>query len=194
VLALENPACAEIVVIENKLKAEEGADQTQRYASKDAVAALSRRLLPGRPIGEPSFVFLTLFPDQQPTAGNLYLVKRHSDLQSVAAAIPSWENRVAEQLIRDWLALTAEFYTKAQVSLSDKFSDKLSDDSGLDSGYLYFRCALEQLSLPEGLDLEWFFRSSQQGRRYYGAIISKEAWHPGKMTNLSDSWIAPFAV
>src|SRR5687768_10845633 len=73
VLAIENSVCAEIVVIENKLKAEEGDDQTQRYASKEAVAALSRRLLPGRPIGEPSFVFLTLFPDQQPAAGNPYL-------------------------------------------------------------------------------------------------------------------------
>ena len=87
VLALGKASGAEIVVIENKLKAEEGSDQTERYCSKEAVEGLCNRLLPGKPIGEASFVFLTLFPDQEPAADALHpgyhtragARRRHSD-------------------------------------------------------------------------------------------------------------------
>lgn len=109
-------------------------------------------------------------------------------MQKIANAISEWENHVAEKLIRDWSDLTVKFYDREQVSLKDKFSDKLSDDSGLDGGYLYFRRALEQLKFPNGLVLEEFYRSSQQGRRYYGAIISKNDWHLKTMTTSADGW------
>jgi hypothetical protein len=68
------------------------------------------------------------------------------------------------------------------------FFNKLTDDNGLDGGYLYFRMALGQLKIPTDLDVE-FFRSSQQGRHYYGAVISKDSWHPSVMKELSGSWI-----
>ena len=100
VLALWRGTRGELVIIENKLKAEEGADQTKRYASDEAIAALSRRLLPDRSIAEASFVFLTLFPDQQPLAADRYTVKRHADLRSMAAEIGDWGNDLAEQLMR----------------------------------------------------------------------------------------------
>jgi hypothetical protein len=189
VLALENASCAEIVVIENKLKAEEGNDQTQRYMSTEAVTAIANRLLPGKPIRDPSFVFLTLFPDQEPAAGNHYILKRHSDLRNVAASITNWESALAEQLIKSWLSLTDKFYGRERVAPDDRFFEKLADDSGLDGGYLYFRSALTQVMLPKGLALEEFFRSSAQGRRYYGAIISKQVWHPHEMTEFSGSWL-----
>ena len=46
---------------------------------------------------------------------------------------------------------------------------------------MYFREAFLQLQLPSPLQIDDFFRSSQQGRRYYGAIISNEAWRPAEM-------------
>lgn len=189
VLSLEGESCADLVVIENKIKADEGDDQTVRYASKEAIVALSDRLLPGKAIGEPAFIFMTLFPDQQPAAQDKYTVHRHSELKAIAAGINDWGNDLARQLINDWLVLTGAFYDRQNVTPSDIFFNKLTDDNGLDDGYLYFRMALGQLNFPPDLDLEEFFRSSQQGRHYYGARISKDSWHPGEMKKLSGSWI-----
>lgn len=187
VITLESQSNADMVVIENKLKAEEGNDQTVRYSSREAIDALMNRLLPKRTLGEPSFVFLTLFPDQNPGAQQ-YSVHRHSELQDVVSKISQWDNELAKQLITDWLALVKSFYERERVSLSDIFYDMLEDDNGLDGGFLYFRRTLDQLSLPSLLELEGFFRSTQQGRCYYGAIISKGSWHPSEMTEVSGAW------
>jgi hypothetical protein len=184
VITLERHSNADIVIIENKLKAEEGIDQTVRYRSKEAVEALMNRLLPQKTLGEPSFVFLSLFPDQDPNTQS-YAVHRHSELQDIVSKISQWDDELAKQLMTDWLALVNAFYDREKVSLSDVFHDRLTDNSGLDSGFLYFRRMLAQLSLPNLLNLEGFFRSSQQGRRYYGAFISKDAWHPSVMTEIA---------
>ena len=178
--------CADIVIIENKLKAEERKDQTRDYASKEAIAAIANRLLPGKAVREASFVFMTLFPDQEPSAGEQYIVRRHSDLTSVVAHVINWDNALAEQLITSWVSLTSKFYSCEKVSPDDKFFERLTDDSDLDGGYLYFRSALSQVIFPNDLTLEEFFRSSAQGRHYYGVKITKEPWHPGEMIESVD--------
>ena len=71
----------------------------------------------------------------------------------------------------------------------DKICQRLQDDDGLDGGYLYFRTFLSQLILPTGLEIEGFFRDSRQGRRYYGAVFSKESWHPEEMIESDGKWI-----
>jgi hypothetical protein len=188
VVTLEKDSTADLIVIENKLKAEEGSDQTDRYCSKEAIGTLMNRLLPEKSLGTASFVFLTLFPDQNP-ASNQYSVHRHSELKKVSAKVHLWGNEIAKQLIIDWLALVEAFYEKEDVALNDVFHEKLSDDSGLDAGFLYFRQAFRQLELPFGLEFENFFRSSQQGRRYYGAVISKKSWHPSEMEKINGAWM-----
>jgi len=187
VITLESQSNADIVVIENKLKADEGNDQTIRYSSREAIDTLMKRLLPEKTLGEASFIFLTLFPDQHP-GDQQYAVHRHSELPDVVSKMSEWDNELAKQLITDWLALVKSFYERENVSLSDIFHDVLADGNLLDGGFLYFRQALAQLSLPGSLELEGFFRSSQQGRRYYGAIISKDLWHPSEMTEVSGAW------
>jgi len=187
VITLESSEIDEIVVIENKLKAEEGEDQTKRYASSEAISALAERLLAGKPC-KSSFVFLTLFPDQEPSAGKRYIVKSHSEFKKIADGIANWDNALAEKLIKDWSAITCNFYERQKVAMDDKFFDKMTDEGGLDAGYLYFRQALSRVELPAGLEVEEFFRSSQQGRHYYGVAFSKESWHPGEMSKSSEKW------
>lgn len=187
VLVLENTSCTDIVVLENKLKAEEGQDQTIRYMSKESITAISNRLLPGKKIGDSTFVFLSLFPDQEPSAGNEYIVKRHFDLTHVVADVKNWDNAMAKQLMTSWIALIDRFYSFQHVSPDDVFFEKLVDNDGLDGGYLYFRSALSKLVFPNDLALEDFFRSSAQGRRFYGVKITKDSWHPGEMVESEDS-------
>jgi hypothetical protein len=43
----------------------------------------------------------------------------------------------------------------------------------LDAVYLAFRSLIRSLSLPSGLAPDRFFRRSEQGRKYYGAALTK---------------------
>jgi hypothetical protein len=55
----------ELFVIENKLKADEGENQTSRYASPDALEKLKGTLSLSAVV-TPRFIVLNLFPDQKP--------------------------------------------------------------------------------------------------------------------------------
>lgn len=188
VLLCESGNQAEFVIIENKIRAEEGVDQTERYAAEESVDALHRRFCPDkeRENIRASFIFLTLFPDQTPRSKK-FITKSHSDLAGIRKDEIAITN-VADKLFSDWLTLVNSFYAKSTIQPGDKICENLQDDDGLDGGYLYFRTFLSHLFLPEHLGLEGFFRDSRQGRRYYGAIFSKERWHPGELTRINGTW------
>jgi PD-(D/E)XK nuclease superfamily len=176
----------DIIVIENKLGAEEGEDQTIRYASEDFRELLCVRLCPDCRSPRWTFIFLTLFPDQEPASQEF--THRSYELLAGTASEYAHPDSLAETLVHDWLTLLDRFYKNQTVEPSDEVLEKLQDEDGLGGGYLYFREALRQLQLPPPLQIDWFFRSSQQGRRYYGAIISKDSWHPAEMfSKTSDS-------
>jgi hypothetical protein len=185
VLVCSSNSGADLVIIEQKLKADEGEDQTERYATPDSVKSLRQRLCPHLN-GEASFVFLTLFPDQEPQS-SLYRPKNHSALVHL---LPKYVGKtsLAEILIYDWLSLVDKFYKKDTVLSSDNILSMLQDDEGLESGYLYFRRIFSSLSLPPDMEIDEFFRASRQGRRYYGAKISKPSWHPEEMAQRDGVW------
>jgi PD-(D/E)XK nuclease superfamily len=175
----------DLILIENKLAADEGEDQTTRYASEPFRELLRRKLCPDKPTPKWTFIFLTLFPDQEAASQDF----RHKSYELLAGTVSKYAHpdSLAETLMRDWLALLDRFYKKRAVQPSDDVLEKLQDEDGLGSGYLYFREALRQLQLPPSLQIDDFFRSSQQGR--YGAIISKGSWHPAEMDqHNSDLW------
>jgi len=179
---------AELIVVENKLKADEGTDQTERYGSEECINALRQRFCGTYPRGriDTSFVFLTLFPDQEPSSKK-FLIKRHSDLLAIEHRRPA--HSVAEQLVFDWMNLLERFYSKSKIDLKDRIGEKLKDDEGLDGGYLYFRTFLSELRLPRGMEIQFFYRGSAPGRHYYGAVFSKDNWHPGEMTPSGSRWM-----
>ena len=103
VIVLKSNKRAKIVVIENKIKAEEGIDQTKRYSSENSKDILRKRFLNGQTDVEFSFIFLTLFPDQRPedSSGNWRLMC-HRDIMEFARPISDWDDFLAERLVSDW--------------------------------------------------------------------------------------------
>jgi len=173
-----------LIIIENKLKADEGADQTARYCSRQATAFLSRRFPDvKRP---PTFVFLTLFPHQHPKAGHPWVTATYRQLLNALEMISLPPDSIGSKLLSDWRDLTTDFYESAVVSADDIFLEKLQYDRGLEGNYLYFISFVQKLDLANRLTLEHWFRSSQTGRRYYRAVISKADWHPEEMKPDSD--------
>jgi hypothetical protein len=168
-----------IVIIENKLKADEGEGQTVRYSSAQAVELLRRRFGFS---GQPTYVFLTLFPDQEPRAGSPWGRLTHRDIREAAFHRSIASMCVGSKLLSDWFQLVDEFYSFEAVKPDDLLMNRLQADSGLEGNYLYFMSFVQGLTLPAGLILEDWFRESRTGRRYFGAVISKPQWHPAEMT------------
>lgn len=188
VITLESNNECEIVVIENKLKAGEGENQTIRYSSPQAKKEIVSRFFPkhDHPIHF-TFIFLTLFPDQKPASSD-FQVRLHSLFSEIFTKAKDWENATVKQLIEAWANLTENFYGRGQVSDHDDFCERLKDTDLLDGGYLYFRSAFGKMQLPGDLQIDYFFRSSELGRKYYGVVINKPSWYPKEILKINDGW------
>lgn len=185
VIAAETSLRRYLIIVENKLKADEGQDQTERYASPECVRDLKRRLKWENSSLDEIFVFLTLFPDQEPKA-NTFRQITYRDLLPLIRDLPPAPNTLADLLFRSWIALLDVFYSKASVAAQDILLDKLQEYDPLEGNYLYFKAFIAGLPLSYNLRVESTFRSSAQGRRFFGAQISKASWHPGEMRDGSD--------
>lgn len=188
IIAAETPGDKYLVVLENKLKADEGDDQTVRYSSRDCVEDVKRRVgWSGITVAE-SFVFLTLFPDQQPAA-DAFRRTTYQDLLDAMRTIPRpIDDPMAELLLDSWRALLEQFYSKARAHNEDLLLARLQEADPLEGNYLYFKSFVDGLALPDDLTVEYTFRSSAKGRRYFGAVISKPSWHPSEMQQVDGRW------
>ena len=162
------------VIIENKLKADEGKDQIKRYADPKMKAALSKKLELDASAGPPKFVFLTLFPDQVPKSESFSRTCYSSLLQG--QPLSDQDGDLTHQLLSDWLELLEEFYASAHLDPGEVFMEKLPCMHALDGSYLALRSLIRGLSLPPGLAPDHFFRKSERGRKYYGTALTKPEW------------------
>jgi hypothetical protein len=176
-------------IIENKLKADEGKDQTKRYADPKTKAALSKQLELDASAGQPRLVFLTLFPDQVPKSEHFSRAYYSSLLQS--RPLPDKGDALAHQLSSAWLELLEEFYASEQLDPGEVFAEKLSNMHALDAGYLAFRSLIYSLSLPPGLAPDHLFRRSEKGRKYYGAALTKPEWKSEPFDDNGERWPLP---
>jgi hypothetical protein len=176
-------------IIENKLKADEGKDQTVRYADPKLWEALSKQLQLDSSAGRPRLVFLTLFPDQVPVSEHFSRACYSSLLQS--RSLLDHGDALALQLASDWLELLEEFYAFEHLDSGEVLAGKLSTMHVLDAGYLAFRSLIRSLSLPSGLAPDHFFRRSEQGRKYYGAALTKSQWKTEPFDDIGGRWPLP---
>ena len=188
VVAAESAQEKYLVVLENKLKADEGDDQTIRYCSRDCMESVKRRVgWSSVPVTE-SFIFLTLFPDQRPAAGAFRSVS-YQDVLNVMRVIPRpIDDPMAQLLLDSWMALLEQFYSKSLARENDLLLARLQEADPLEGNYLYFKSFVDGLSMPDGLSVEETFRSSAKGRRYFGAVISKPSWHPAELEQVHGRW------
>lgn len=187
VIATEDSRQKYLVILENKLKADEGVDQTVRYSSADCIKDLKERLGWSGLSTTEAFVFLTLFPDQKPEA-SMFQSATYDQVLQLARDLPPLEDSLAQLLLQALTSLLARFYSKATSLPTDFLLTKLQETDPLEGGYLYFKAFLHGIPLRRQLGVERTYRSSAQGRRYFGAIISKPSWHPEEMQEHSGKY------
>jgi hypothetical protein len=186
VLAWQGPTRAQLVVVENKLKAKEGGDQTRRYAERHVIDQLAGAMGISGP--DVHLIYLTLFPDERLLSPH-FRYTTHEKLLSLQ--LPTGEDPLADQLLEAWFELVREFYAAAELNADERVASRLSALSGLDAGFLAFRTLMARVPLPQGVILDHTYRERQQGREYYGALFTRPEWRSAPFDISGDTWTLP---
>jgi hypothetical protein len=169
-----------LLVLEHKLSADEGPGQTQSYASEACRNGLIKKFLtPSQDPVNVHYVILALFADVEPSSAR-FRKCTHQELCKAFRPLVARQPGLIPPLLGAWIELVDRFHGHAVLADDDLVADALRREDPLEGAFLYFRSLLASLILPAGFALESTFRNSQQGRRYYGAQISKPDWHPSK--------------
>lgn len=165
-----------IIVIENKLGALEGAEQTNRYASEQGKNALIKELKVKNDVSF-KFLFLTLDP-YTPASNKEFQKKDYRAFLNV-----DWGkyvvHPVAEQLLRDYTELLEKFY---QPILNCKPSDNISATTNTLNGLqkkLIWINILQQTTKLSHLNMT-FGEAGGAGRSTAVFLFSKPEWKQDK--------------
>ncbi|HEY0757623.1 MAG TPA: hypothetical protein VGD59_00010 [Acidisarcina sp.] len=171
-----------VALIELKLHAIEGLDQTDRYAQSECQSAILAQLdFP--PNTEFHLIFLTLFPDQKPNSHRFRATSFRPILRALQKT-PVSDDRLGSQLLSDWTECLDEFYAAGSLHNEDALTTKLSSNVP-GAGFLAFNAFAASIK-PAICDSYKSDRSSPQGRPFYLVKFSKSTWHP--LALLQDEW------
>ena len=171
----------DLVIIENKVTAEEGKGQTKRYSRPSCVERLRARLSNEHPSGEwrgDHYAFLTLYPWQKPRNPHF----RHVTYQRLLSATMPYErgqDTLADRLFGHLSDAYSAFYASGRIDRGDLLMQKWSahgDLRGLDRAFLHFGNVFASMRYPLGLEVGLIARASRTGRLYYLAQVSKDSW------------------
>ena len=187
----ETEEYSDLVIIENKLKAEEGYEQTERYSSKELPMAINDRFGHGKSLRKVNMIFLSLFPNQKPMS-KLFIHKTYDIFVKQLDINLMKENQSAHLLMSCWLDLLNKFYNKNEVDSKDLLVKKLVDNDKLDGSFLYFMKLFSAAPLVDDMYCASFFRGSERGRKYYGVLFEKEHWHSDQMVETGTKGLFDF--
>jgi predicted XRE-type DNA-binding protein len=166
-------------IVENKLGAGEGEDQTQRYADPVFFTELLRKLGLSGP-AQPAYLYLTLFPAPGPKSSRFRHVT-YRDLEPYLEADRSADDPVVSRLLIDFLLLVRDFYAAGELKANDIVADRMQSTNLLGKirgSFLYFEELLRRTASGSGLQLLSPKQDSKPGRLDYYAEFTKPSWNP----------------
>lgn len=178
VIVGQDSTSARLAIIELKLHALEGVNQTARYASSECLGQLRAELKMDSNTHD-ELVFLTLYPAHTAECDDF----RSISLRHLVAALKDEDfpsNTLVSQLVQHWVGCIGEFYSAGDFDDEDLAMVKLASGTTLDSGYLCFSELFGSFS-PIGLERSRPWRDNPRGRPYYGIRYQKESWHPEEL-------------
>lgn len=176
-----------IVVIENKLGAGEGPDQTKRYSSPQCLQRLFDHFGLDAERTEAHYVFLTLFPDEVPKSSEFAVVPYEAFLRQ-KWVLPRGDGTWVRDLMCAWLDVLKRFYGSARLLPDERFLDRLRRGGPLDGSFLAFRSFMRSVRRPRDLFYLASLRSNKAGRWYYLAQLGKKHWSPSLVDQSMPEW------
>lgn len=168
-----------LIVLEHKLKAEEGDRQTERYSAEELVAQIVGEHSISDP-GHVEFVYLHLFPDVEPASTAFRSLTHRQVLSEIDRdALEKQAVGLKGQALLDWLALAEDFYRAETIENGDDFLKRMRKVEPLEAGFLYFRRWLDLLREElHDFSVGSPWRYSVQGRPSWRCQIWKPEWRP----------------
>ena len=176
VLLGESDRGTEAIVIENKLGAAEGKDQTESYAGERLVEGLRERFdLSEDP--HRHLVFLTVLPRQKPKSDDFI----HVTYSELLEDFPPPEGSAVGTLLAELRNHVRRARDAEKVEPHQPMKAVINTDAPFDAGFLAFQGVIQGVELPANLKVRGEYRGSARGRRFYGALIRPDRWAPEKM-------------
>jgi len=186
-----------ILVIENKIKAEEGRQQTVQYASSGAKKEIRQKVNEKRnkegksnnnfDSAHFSFVFLTLNPNEK-SISKKFDDKDYSGLLKSFKNVRLSENEILNSLWKEFVGAANAYYEAGKVTDSDLIFEKwkYSENDPLGSNFLHFENTFRKLEFKKGLKREKIFKSKAWTTPVFQAVISKDSWKYPKNPDKKD--------
>ncbi|UXZ09766.1 hypothetical protein F1C14_01815 [Clostridium perfringens] len=127
-----------LVIIENKLKADEGYNQTKKYSSENCISDLLKNpkiSLKNKNI-KTIFLYLTLIPEQVPS-GEAFKNITYKDLISKVKV--DIEDKFLDKLMKDFYSVVGEFYKNLDVDKNDRILDIINENNDSTKLYIKFK-------------------------------------------------------
>jgi len=165
------------IIIEHKLNALEGKDQTEKYASAETrpqVCECVRKLDPKGAPTEWHYVFLTLSESQSPKSAKFSRRVTHGQLLPTLKQFPAQASAVLRKLVDDWIELVENRIKEGPIGLHDLVLKRFMSAAGYEAFEKVFR---DHMRYPSGLSPEKFYDYRRQGNPFFACAVSKDAWH-----------------
>ena len=176
-----------LAIIENKLKAEEGYNQTARYSKEECIKDIckdSKINLNYNSVNK-KFVYLTLVPEQIPS-GEKFVNKTYKDL--VDKVNVNIENDLLNNIYKDFITLMNNFYNNINVNMEDKLLELLCKDDENEKIYIRFKNIIKLFNLNNGLEVKHVGKAGGAGRVNFIAQIVKRNWRGSKNADYIDGF------
>jgi hypothetical protein len=170
----------DLVILENKLNAEEGIEQTVRFSDDNCAAEIGKRY------GIDAFaqirrVFLALCEYQKPISPQFAVVTYREFLPALRQSLSSSRDTLASALAQDLASVLEEFYERALPRRHQILIDRLLDPEisrGLDAAPAYFINAFDRLTLPPGMERGDFGVFQMPGTKTAFVQYTTSHWRP----------------
>lgn len=176
-----------LTIIENKIKAEEGYEQTKRYSEQRCIEEIcsNKKINLDYNDIKMKFIYLTLIPEQI-TSGEKFVNKTYKDLlNSITVDI---EDVLLDRVFKDFMIVIKEFYDNLDVNENDKLLDILCDDIDAEKVYIRFKNLMRLFKAPEGLNIKNIGKAGGVGRVSFIAQIAKDAWCGSEKADFIDGF------
>ena len=164
-----------LVIIENKLKAEEGYTQTARYSTDKCIKdiCLNNKINLEYNNVSKKFIYFTLIPEQIPS-GERFVNKMYRDLLELVNV--EIENEILNHIYQDFMKLIKDFYCDLDVNKEDKILDLLYENIDNEKIYIKFKDIMKSCNFDNGLEVKYIGKTGGIGRISFIAQISKDSW------------------
>lgn len=186
IVSVEGKNTSTLIIIENKLKSEEGLNQTLRYSNEKFVKSLleNKKIFDNntKPI-EIKFIFLTLVPEQIPTGNRFENITYQDILENTNIEI---EDNTLNRVYKDFLSIINEFYSGLEVNENDKLLEYLNKDIDIEKVYIKFKNIIRGINDIEDTNFSDVGKIVRTGRVSLYTKVYKDSWLGGDTANLID--------